>query len=419
MDNLTHSAIGLAVGETITHLTKKPKLRIPILIASCVGNNLPDLDVLYAPFFAKPFGNLLHHRGHTHTLAWALPLGLLIFVGLARWWKRRGTSDLRFLAENRRLLVAVGVLGIVLHIFADSWNSYGVHPFWPVDNHWYSGDVLFILEPLIWIVLAPFLAVQAQGRVQRMFSYGILALGGGLMVFTGVLPWPLLATALLIGAAMLTAMRRVGERARHATVWTLLIGLLGVFWGTSVSVRRHLESQISAFTPTDAVDIAVSPFPADPTCWFAVVTHLKGDEYTARTAIVSAWPNARTVASCQAHMLDWGEGVAPKRPNDWPAIDGVFWGARFVGSQKEFASLRRSQCHVETFLQFSRAPYWFQRDGKWILGDLRFDRAKGMRWSRAVVGEIAECPKFRPPWVGPKLKWFGGEQWNRELGLSS
>jgi hypothetical protein len=28
-----------------------------------------------------------------------------------------------------------------------------VHPFWPLDNRWYYGDLIFILEPWIWVAI--------------------------------------------------------------------------------------------------------------------------------------------------------------------------------------------------------------------------------------------------------------------------
>ena len=42
---------------------------------------------------------------------------------------------------------------LLSHIVADAWNSYGVHPFWPFDNHWYYGDAINIYEPWLWVIL--------------------------------------------------------------------------------------------------------------------------------------------------------------------------------------------------------------------------------------------------------------------------
>ena len=55
-----------------------------------------------------------------------------------------------FVSKNYFSLEANG-LGAVLHIFVDSWNSYGVHPFWPISSRWIYGDFVFILI-LLWQV---------------------------------------------------------------------------------------------------------------------------------------------------------------------------------------------------------------------------------------------------------------------------
>ena len=162
MDNLTHSAIGLIVGETVVRVLKKPGLRTPVLLASVMGNNIPDLDVLYTAITEAPYGNLLHHRGHTHTFAFAIPLAGLI-VAVVRWWQKKKATE-------SGLLFGVAAFGVCTHIIADWWNSYGVHPFWPADNHWYSGDMIFIIEPWLWLVMGPFLFSAAQGRIQKVFA---------------------------------------------------------------------------------------------------------------------------------------------------------------------------------------------------------------------------------------------------------
>jgi len=89
MDNITHSLVGLACAEAITAI--KPELRKysrPILLASLIANNLPDLDFAYTRITTSAsgerIGQILHHRGHTHTLAFALP-GAAILAALLRW----------------------------------------------------------------------------------------------------------------------------------------------------------------------------------------------------------------------------------------------------------------------------------------------------------------------------------------------
>ena len=286
-----------------------------------------------------------------------------------------------------------------------------------------DNGMIFIIEPWLWLIMGPFLFSAAQGRIQKVFAGLLLVLAAICVWAVPVLPWLIVLFATLFGLAWFFLARRLKARERLITCWAFLVVLWATFGLTSNAVQKDIELFVRNSTPTSKIDVIVTPFPADPTCWYAIVAHLDGDVYTARSGVVSAWPSIRSVMSCQEKMLDWGEGCAPKVPSDWKDSEQFVWRGKFVGSRSEMERLRRNQCEVETFLQFSRAPYWVkvQDQGKetFLLGDLRFDRAKGMRWSKATVGELKECPRNRPPWIGPRLDWFGGETWNKDIGRSS
>src|SRR5688572_22760011 len=109
------------------------------LAAGVIASNLPDIDLVYTGIAPAPLGYLLHHRGHTHTVVGLVAQGLLIAAfALVPPLRRaiRAAGSARFAA-----LVAAS-LG--LHVVLDSWNTYGVHPFWPADARWFYGDAVFI-----------------------------------------------------------------------------------------------------------------------------------------------------------------------------------------------------------------------------------------------------------------------------------
>lgn len=109
---------------------------------SALANNIPDIDPIHTGITKPPpLGNLLHHRGHTHTLPIAWLLGALIALAVMKWIERRQGA---FARADQRWLIGLGLLGATLHITMDFGNNYGVHPFWPADTHWYYGDSIFI-----------------------------------------------------------------------------------------------------------------------------------------------------------------------------------------------------------------------------------------------------------------------------------
>ena len=81
MDNLTHTLAGLLLAEAAVqarsrHGEPSAPFRTAAYLSSAFVNNAPDLDFVYAGITERPFGYLLHHRGHSHTV----PVGLAIGV---------------------------------------------------------------------------------------------------------------------------------------------------------------------------------------------------------------------------------------------------------------------------------------------------------------------------------------------------
>ena len=91
MDNLTHSLIGIAVAQWAGRSAAPSKSEDEVksrnslwMWTSILGNNFPDLDVLYTAITPGVLGRLLHHRGHTHTLIAIIPQ--IVFILLFLWF---------------------------------------------------------------------------------------------------------------------------------------------------------------------------------------------------------------------------------------------------------------------------------------------------------------------------------------------
>ena len=74
------------------------------------------------------------------------------------------------------------------HVPLDALNSYGVHPFYPVDSSWYFGDAVFIFEPGFWIVLGLAAAWNARTRTARLVSALPIVIFPIAMVSTDIVP---------------------------------------------------------------------------------------------------------------------------------------------------------------------------------------------------------------------------------------
>jgi inner membrane protein len=112
----------------------------------------PDLDVL-GRFGGRAFG-FAHHRGFTHSFLGVL-LDALVVVGFVYLiWRLRGRKlkDPK-LPPRWGLLFLYACLAGLSHILLDFTNNYGVRPFWPFSENWYSWDIVFIFEPVLFVLL--------------------------------------------------------------------------------------------------------------------------------------------------------------------------------------------------------------------------------------------------------------------------
>lgn len=128
------------------------------------------------------------------------------------------------------------MLAALSHIFLDWTNNYGVRPFYPFNPRWYSLDIAFILEPVIFAALLTALIVPA------IFALTDREIGASKGVFRGR-KWAL-AAIVLVGIDL-------GVRA--------------------VEHHRALRLvQNTRFGDQSMMRAGVEPYPVTPFLWFAV-----------------------------------------------------------------------------------------------------------------------------------------------------
>lgn len=151
MDNLTHSLVGAVLGQC--GLKRKTGLAMPALI---IGANIPDIDAACF-FWLDGQEHLGFRRGITHgPIAWVvLPLLLAgALYGWDRWQMSRGRRPAKRLPVNFKWLFLLSLIGCLSHPALDWMNVYGVRLLEPFSHRWFYGDVLFIIDVWLWIVLA-------------------------------------------------------------------------------------------------------------------------------------------------------------------------------------------------------------------------------------------------------------------------
>jgi inner membrane protein len=212
----------------------------------------PDIDVIGR--FKGPVFGFAHHRGFTHSF-----LGLILMsaatVGIVYLvWRIRGRKlkDPNLPPRWGLLFVFAYIAGLT-HILLDFTNNYGVRPFWPFSERWYSWDIVFIVEPVMLILLVAGLVLPA------LFS--------------------------LINGEI--GVRNRGPQGRLGAV----IALLGIvaMWGVRDYEHRRAENAMEARTyqGADAKRVAVYPYYWNPFRWYGVA---ETQNFFAQVPVDSAIP---------------------------------------------------------------------------------------------------------------------------------
>src|SRR6185503_15809515 len=146
MDNLTHSLVGLAAAKAGLERLSPGATALCILAA-----NSPDADIV--TLLGGRWTYLQNHRGLTHSIVGTIALALalpLVFHGfallIARLRKRKPVTQLRGL-----MIASIAVTAT--HPLLDWTNNYGVRFLLPWNARWFYGDLVFIMDPVFWLVL--------------------------------------------------------------------------------------------------------------------------------------------------------------------------------------------------------------------------------------------------------------------------
>lgn len=415
MDNLTHSLIGYVAGETFARAVPAREdavldgaVRRRLCIAmGIIGGNLPDADLLVSGGTGSRdvLRYLLMHRGHTHTVPGCLALAALLFAGAWVWLRWRGR---RPRSADLLPLAAMAVLAVGLHLGMDALNSYGVHPWWPLDSHWIYGDSVFIVEPLYWLATAPLLFVL-HGKVARiLLALPLLAgIAAHAFVHRGMPAWWVLAAAATVALVLLG--RRLTPRRAAVTAAVLMIGVTLTFVGSrQVAARDVAALSAIAFPGLPIEDAVLTPVPTHPGCWDLLLLQPDRDALVIRHGLL-AIGGVGDARRCPI-VMD-APGTIAWQPVPGPEMPRVHWFGQVTTPLAELRELARDHCDVRNLLQFVRAPFVARWQSLPLVGDARFDREPGPGFTELVVGGredrdgtaagAAAC-RYHAPWIPPR-----------------
>jgi inner membrane protein len=260
MEPITHLLTGACIGRAGLNRKTRYATLAAVLVAEAA-----DIDVFWG--FAGPVEELKHHRGITHTFI-AVPVLAAAAVGVVWLWDRWMRAGFPPFRQKERERMGLGdrkantsiqsaeaplsspqapvrwgwlyltaILSALGHLMLDWTHNYGLRPFYPFNAHWYSGNLVFIAEPVLWALLGAALVIP--------WLFGLI--GGE------------------IGA------RKEKFRGRGWAIFALagMVLLWGFRWAEQGHARALVENTQIVTAPVKRM--ALEPYPVNPFRWHAIL----------------------------------------------------------------------------------------------------------------------------------------------------
>jgi len=302
MEPITHFLTGACIGRA--GLNRKTAYAT---LAAVLAAEAADIDVVWG--LRGPVAELQHHRGISHTLL-AAPLVAGVVVGAVwlldrgwRAWRMRQTNLpndpqnvlLSGAKRSRRTcflsfgrigssagspnvpmvrwgwLYLTALLAALSHLLLDWTNNYGVRPFYPFNPHWYAGSLVFIAEPVLWVLLLAALILPA------LFGLAEAEIGAKKNKFRGR-GWAIFA---LCGMVILWCGR----------------------WAEQAQARAMIDNTQIAAEPVKRV--ALEPYPFNPFRWHAILetaAYYQTAEVDTRTGAIAGRRHGSAAVAAQSRL---------------------------------------------------------------------------------------------------------------------
>jgi inner membrane protein len=355
MDNLTHSLVGLAAAKAGLERLSPGAAAVCVLAA-----NAPDCDVAIL-LFGDRWTYLQNHRGITHSivgvvfLAFFLPL---IFYGVDRLVAR-----LRNQAPKTKLrgLILASVIATATHPLLDWTNSYGIRFFLPWSSKWYYGDIVYIIDPYLWLILGGACFLLAAKTLSGKIVWAVLAvvltvLILGVRTSRNFSNTEFLSVVWIGGIVVFIALFALGAGRRFGNKIAIAAFALVLFYWTFLGYAhsRALANGYANATREVApgeqiIRLSVMPTLASPLNWDCV---FETDRATYRFGVrlmSDGYPNSRTIRyeKPSGTLADAMQQISQERPAR------IFLGfARYPVAQ-----LADPDCTTETLVQLADLRY--------------------------------------------------------------
>jgi inner membrane protein len=277
MDNLTHSLVGLTVAKAGLERLSPGATTLCVLAA-----NAPDADIVVLAFGDR-WTFLQHHRGITHAIVGVIGLAFLmpmIFYAVDRLWSRFRNQPPK--TKLKGLLIA-SFIASATHPLLDWTNNYGIRFFLPWSQKWSYGDLVFIVDPYLWLILggAAFLLTAKSKFLKFIWAFiaAVLTFLINASPRSNALPNPrliallwILALIALIVLSLKDARGRWGKRIAFVAIALVICywAFLGIAHSRAIAKGSEEAAKMAGANGETVARLAAMPRLANPFRWDCV-----------------------------------------------------------------------------------------------------------------------------------------------------
>src|SRR5882724_817400 len=278
MDNIAHSLVGLTSAKA-----GLDRLSPYATIVCVISANAADAD--FVSLFGDRWTLLQYHRGITHSVVGTIAIGLLI-PALA-YAIERIVSSIRKRAPRIRFrgLLLASMVAAATHPVMDWTNNYGVRPLLPWSGRWFYGDLVFIVDPYIWLTLGALAFLMTSNSRGKLIGWSFVGLIATLVVVAAsrqsgpeagavriaLVVW-IIGLLSVIGLRVFGLQRKVRQRTALTALALLMIYWVGLGFAHRAAAAETLSIANSIAAPHNerVIRAATMPSEANPFRWQAV-----------------------------------------------------------------------------------------------------------------------------------------------------
>ena len=279
MDPFTHTLTGLTAARAgLDRLS-------PLATTVCVlAANSPDSDIIVG-LTTDRWNYLHHHRGITHSIVGVIVLAFM--VPTLVWLIERGWAKLRHRRARSRYrgLLLASAIATATHPLMDWTNNYGLRPLLPWSGKWFYGDLVFIVDPFILLLLGGATFLATSDRWAKIVLWALLGAAFVMLSFiVGGIRDPSLQGAavarivLLAGIVVFATVRVLGiALGREKNIAITALALLICYWGVLALAHRSALGAAAPIANRAASQfnervsrVVAMPTLANPMRWFCI-----------------------------------------------------------------------------------------------------------------------------------------------------